>query len=325
MARQAPPTAEDKHARLPLWSASDTARLARLPADCWIAWQVSDASWERVAHRRAARRAADPDRKLEASVLATLLGDHTRIASAAEGVVAGGLAASELRWFQALRCHHPAGWSPTTAVHGLAPVEAALARGRGAVLWFPSLAFASLAGKASLAQAGLRVFHLSQWFHGPSRSRLGVRIFNRLQQTAESRFLVRRVVMRDGPGRLAANREIVRLLRTNEVVSITAGAAGARSIEVPFFRGTIRVAAGAVWFAKRANSPVFACFTTRCRGAAKFVTRIEPLHDPAEAPARSADAVVADLARRLERYAISTPEQVFWRQDFIAKISRDDV
>jgi lauroyl/myristoyl acyltransferase len=100
------------------------------------------------------------------------------------------------------------------------------------------------------------------------------------------------------------------------VVSITVAAEGTRQARAPLLDGFLRVASGAPHLAARTGAALLPVVTLRT-GAGRFLTRIEaPLPPP---PGGSPDdplgRAVAELARRLEPYALAHPDQITWALD----------
>jgi len=64
-------------------------------------------------------------------------------------------------------------WQPQVSIRAVSHVEAALAAGRGAILWISRFAFADTIGKFGLHKAGYPLVHLSRSVHGSSVTRFG--------------------------------------------------------------------------------------------------------------------------------------------------------
>ena len=115
-------------------------------------------------------------------------------------------------------------------VDGLEHLQAALATGRGAVLWVMPLVFAPLVTKRSLAEAGIAVHHTSRLSHGFSPTWLGQTLLNPIRTRIERRYLAERIVLPLEGMSAAASRHVLGLLRANRVVSLTLGVMARRSL-----------------------------------------------------------------------------------------------
>ena len=310
----------DEAARFPLWNRHDTFVLLRLPVAVAIAWLTDEPAWDRVAARIARRRSAvRPDYAGLAEAVRSMMGarldEHT-----IRGVVAEAIANYRLRQLQILRCWRPGGWHPRTRIVGRHHLEQARADGRGAILWVVPFVFASLVSKASLAQDGFALHHLSRWFHGNSRSRLGVALLNRIQQRAEEKFLAGRVVIEPDQSPVAATRRLAALLRANQIVSITVGPEGAARLGSDLLEGRIEVANGAVKLARQSGAPLLPTFTLR-EPDGSFTTTIEAPVPPAALAGVGTDAV-AVLAAGIERHVLRAPGQLMWLDPILQRPQR---
>src|SRR5688572_27730248 len=90
---------------------------------------------------------------------------------------------------QVLASLPPRRWRPTIAIEGREHVDAALAAGKGVILWVNEFVGSDLVAKAAVQQAGYPVSHLTRPEHGYSKSRLGMRYLNPIRRRAEDRFL----------------------------------------------------------------------------------------------------------------------------------------
>jgi lauroyl/myristoyl acyltransferase len=219
-------------------------------------------------------------------------------------------------WY--LRSYRPGGWRAELRLEGREHLDAALAAGRGAILWVAPTVGQWLATKRTMAEAGYAVHHLSHPSHGFStRSKLGRRWLNRIRTGVEDRYLAERVLLGADGGAQAALRRLDALLRGNAVVSITVGAAGTRPIRVPLLRGWLSVASGAPHLAARTGAALLPVFTWR-EGRARFNTRIEaplpvvPAREAGRSDAAALRGTVVELSRRLASYALAHADQVVW-------------
>jgi hypothetical protein len=214
---------------------------------------------------------------------------------------------------QILRSHHPLGWNPTLTLEGSEYLNDALATGNGAVLWVAHFCFNALAAKKALSDAGFGVWHLSRPEHGFSKSRFGIRVLNPIRVRAELRHLAGRIIIdRSDPGK--AKCEAERLLRDNEIVSITAGAwEGRRVATTKLLGGTIELATGAPALAERCNSALLPVFTVRdCDIGSIRVIIDRPIPIPSQQDTAARLALMTqEFGNRLEPHLLAHPDQ--WR------------
>jgi lauroyl/myristoyl acyltransferase len=146
---------------------------------------------------------------------------------------------------------------------GLEHLDAALAQGRGAVLWVSDFTGGGEAVKVALARAGYRMSHLSRPEHGFSKTRFAIRFLNPIRIRFERAYLRERVVYDRMRPKEALSRLMARLAE-NGVVSITASAHEGRLLaEGPFFAGRLRLAAGAPKLARRAGAALIPVHAVR--------------------------------------------------------------
>jgi lauroyl/myristoyl acyltransferase len=312
MHENAPGRAGEAGVGAPFASGKDLQILAKLPLSAAVAWCVPERWWDGLAER-AARLETGTLRRTAARMAAVVGAD--RLPAPAGALARRQLALVRLDQLCYLRSYRPGGWRPELRLEGREHLDAALAAGRGAVLWVVPTVGQWLPTKRTMAEAGYAVHHLSHPSHGFStRSALGRRWLNPIRTGVEDRYLAERVLLGADGGAQAALRRLGTLLRRNAVVSITVGAAGARPIRVPLLRGSLTVASGAPHLAARTGAALLPVLTVR-EGRGRFLTRIEaPLPMPATGPidAASLRGTVAELARRLEPCALAHADQIVW-------------
>lgn len=126
---------------------------------------------------------------------------------------------------------------------GLERLDAALAEGRGAILWISDFVGAGDAVKVALAR--YRVSHLSRPEHGFSKTRFAIRFLNPIRIRFERAYLKERLVYDRGSPKRALGR-LMACLAENGVVSITASAHEGRQLaEGRLLNGRLRLATGA--------------------------------------------------------------------------------
>jgi lauroyl/myristoyl acyltransferase len=288
----------------------DVFLIAYIPALTALAWGFPERAWPAIARvwARAALRLRPARTAKQRARLLEILGERA-LGADSQRLLTDLVALRHVERMQVLRWYRPGGWHPRIEVIGAEHVQAALAAGRGALLWQQPFAHSGLAGKMALAQAGIRAVHLSRFDHGISTSRLGSRLLNPPWKRAESHYLAARLEMSPGHS-AAALREVARLLRANRVVSITVGVQSQHTRRLPFLSSEIELAEGPAalaWRARAAFLPVFTVATA----PGGFRCTIEP---PIEAPAglereAAVGRMLGEFVRRLEPWALRFPEQ----------------
>jgi lauroyl/myristoyl acyltransferase len=220
-------------------------------------------------------------------------------------------AANELKT-QSLKTWRPGGWHPQIVLDGEEHLTAALARGKGAVLWIAPFVFYSGSTKIALHAKGYAVSHLSSPLHGFSGTRYGIAFLNRILCVPEDRLIKERVVFdRNAPS--TAMRRLMRALKAGEIVSIAAASTeGLETIEAPFFGGVIPVAVGAPRLAGLTGAPLLPVFAVREPDGTFRITIEAPIAlDPKQSSDRRCVAAAIEYFRRLETWVRRYPEQ--WR------------
>ncbi len=217
---------------------------------------------------------------------------------------------------QILRDWRPGGWQPEIELAGRAHVDAAVAAGRGVVLWSAPFSYADLVVKMALHRAGFALHHLSAFSRGFSPNscyawtptRFGMKVLSPLRTRVEDRYLAERIAVAPDGG-LGYVRRIEQCLRAGGIVSMRAGDAGHRVVEVPFLAGQIRLATGAASLAVATDAVLLPVVCVRT-GPGRFRVAIEPpLAVPAGVrPQQAVAEIVGDFAARLERWVLRHPE-----------------
>ena len=298
-----------------LLSVKDLCVLAKLPPAALAAWCLPERCWFGLCRHVAGLQPDGLDQ--QAQRLAAMLGSLGQAGTARE-VARCHQAFIRLDQLCFLRSHRPGGWSPVLRLEGGQHLEAALEKGHGAILWVMPTVLQWLVTKRALFEAGYPVHHLSSPYHGFSTtSWLGAQLINPIRTRIEDRYLAERVMLgRDGSAQ-SALRRLTTVLRGNGIASIAVAASGARVIAAPFLGGSLLAARGAPHLATRTGAALLPVVTLG--GDSGFVTRIEaPLAcaGPDSPEARQVGAV-AELARRLEPYARTHPDQIAWQLDCI--------
>jgi lauroyl/myristoyl acyltransferase len=290
----APRRAEPRSGRL--WCAGDLAVLAKLPPAALVAWLLPPRRWDGIA-----AVASGTGSQQRAGGDATARSDEAALR--ANRLVAQ---------LQYLRSYRSEGWAEELRVEGQEHLRAALAAGKGAILWVMPFVFAPLVAKRSLAAAGVGIHHVSRVGHGFSPTLLGRRVLNPIWTRVERRYLAERIVLPLEGVTPAATRHLVDLLHGNRVISITLGGNGAQIAHVPGFGRTLRVATGAPNLALRHGAALLPVSSVRT-APGRFLTTIEaPLRTEATSGSRqvAVGALVEGMIARVEATARSWPGQV---------------
>lgn len=303
--------------RPPLFSRTDVFEVMTIAVLAPIAWLAPERAWLPLGHvlSLAIAYAWPAVTRARVATLARALGaQRVECTTAALRVaIIDGYMEERL---QILRAHRPGGWRPRLRFLGGEHLDAALARGRGAVLWTPPVSYADLVTKMAFHEAGVAVSHVSAFSRGFSPNsclvwnptRFGTRVLSPLRTRIEDRYLRERIALpRDGS--LAYARRVERRLRENGVVSIRAGEVGHRALDLPFLEGRIRLATGAPSLALAAGAALLPVFTTRTRPGTFDVVIEPPLESTAAASRHdTVDDLTLRYARLLERHVLRHPE-----------------
>jgi lauroyl/myristoyl acyltransferase len=205
------------------------------------------------------------------------------------------------------------GWKAPVRLVGQAHVDAALKEGKGIVLWVAHFSFNSLAAKMAFARGGHKAWHISRPEHGFSKSAFGIRFLNPLRIGAELPYLAGRIVV-DRAQPAKATTAARRLLRGNEIISITAGAwEGSRLASVDILGAELDLSVGAPGLAVLTGATLLPVFTVRRHGT----TAIDVVVDAPIIVALGGDreaallAAAQEFATRMAPYVTDYPLQ--WR------------
>ena len=252
-----------KSAPRPAWKRSDITTAASLVLWLLPSWILPEALWAPIwrAKMRLSALTGARETKRTAKTVHAALGD--RDGPQCETTMRHLKAAVSEMQMQDLRGWRPGGWRPRMVLEGEDHLRAALAGGKGAILWLAPFVFNSGPTKIILHQKGYRVSHLSSPKHGVSETQVGVKYLNRIRCIPEDRFLVDRIVF-DSDAPTTAMRRMVRALKAGEVVSIVASSTeGYEMVKGPIFGGRLPVAVGAPRLAAMTGAPLLPCFTLR--------------------------------------------------------------
>lgn len=284
--------------------------LVGLPFLTAIAWLLPEPRWPAAAQALSplAVSGLTPDREGSARAIERTLGRRLPAASA-RGILRGMAGEGILSLLQVLRSHRGDRWAPAVGLAGFERVEKARQAGRGVILWVAHGFHGHLGAKVAFGRAGLAVTHLSSPTHGLSSSRFGIRYLNRLQTTVEDRYIAERVLL-PMQGQNAALNVLVRRLRANRVVSITAQRGTGRTVDAPFLEGMLPLAPGGPALAHMTGAALLPVFAFRSAEGVIEVTVEAPIAMRADAPRDAAVAqAVGAYAAILEPYVLRHPDQ----------------
>jgi lauroyl/myristoyl acyltransferase len=222
------------------------------------------------------------------------------------GTVVAGFVEENL---QLLKSYRPDGWKPDIRLSGDEHIAAALANGRGVVLWVGNFTYYSLTAKIALHRAGFAVSHFSDPAHGFSRTRFGMRFLNPIRTRIEERYLKERVVA-DHAIPVRALKQLRQRLTANGIVSIAARGRALRPEHVPFLKGSFALGSGALDLAASTGAALLPVFTIYEENGSFSVIVEPPLEIPKGKPRKETqDDVLRQYAARLEPYVLKHPRQ----------------
>ncbi|PTE07811.1 hypothetical protein [Mesorhizobium helmanticense] len=198
--------------------------------------------------------------------------DFSRYAAATQAVLGKGIDAKKLfrallaanhrrRLLLAVHVVRPR-WSPTIRLEGLEGLQAALKRGRGAIIWCDQFTAQTIIGKRALHEAGVETHQVSVDFHGISDTTFGLRFLNPPMVAVENRFLKSRVVFERSDAYQVTIR-MQKILKDNGVVLMTNNIhAGSTFAEAGMGEsGWTHLASAPANFAARGGTALFAMST----------------------------------------------------------------
>lgn len=181
-------------------------------------------------------------------------------------------------------------------------LDAALAQGRGVILWAAEFIPAMLAGKRGLFEAGVPAYQVSSHYHGFRNTWFGNTFLNKPLVRAENRYLAGRLAFAsDEAGMLI--RRMMRLLRAGSAVILTNNNYAGRSfVQLPFgASGFISMPTTPIALALMGKVPLLYMSTVEREPLAHYAIRFstELAGDETAAGASSDDfAAVARIALR---------------------------
>ena len=210
-----------------------------------------------------------------------------------------------LEIIELLREHAPGGWRVPISLSGKEHIDAALAAGKGAILWFCPFMHGDLVFKRGLYEAGYALHHLSALTHGFSDTRFGLHVINPVKTAVEMRYLEERLVL-DGKDSRPTLKALRDRLNANCLVSITAVHTGKRVAHAEMFGGKLRLATGAPHQAIRTGAALLPLFVVPHDGGYQLCVEAPLLADADKDRVTEEDYVLA-YAVVLERYVRRCP------------------
>ena len=202
-----------------------------------------------------------------------------------------------------------------TRLRGGAHIEAALAAGRGAVLWNCPTGAGSRPGLRALARAGLPIAQLMGNGHPFSPSRFAMKFLNPLVNRMDDRYVGTTVTVREDNA-VEAMHALGEHLRANGVIRISANGAFGNALDIPFFGGTLHLSLGAPMLALLHGAPLIPIFCIPDGTGGHELVAEAPLTDGSEeASLDHARALAGRYAAILESYLERYPH--IWRCWFI--------
>lgn len=179
--------------------------------------------------------------------------------------------------------------NPRIDVLGAESLRAALARGRGAIVWTSQFAYQTLAGKRALWEQGFRPIQISDPYHGTSSTRFGNVTHNPLLRQAEERYLKQRIVFERDSG-ATVTRKIVSLLDQGELILLTNNVhAGSMFVEMPIGeQGHVSMPTAPLSIVARRATPFFTMATLETKPFERLEAVIQPVDDQGGAEVRAA-------------------------------------
>ena len=205
-----------------LISISDIGVVIGLPILTTISWLVPASCWPGVCRFISGLAMAfQPDRWGErAKIIENWAhGAESDEKPSARALARAAMAVEIERSLLMLRLHRPfKRWCDVTLV-GAEHIDAALAKGKGAIIWDSHFALATTGTKIALSRSGYGLHHLSNIYHGYSSTSFGIRALNPIWVAAEMKAIAERVVVAYVNPRPALDALRARL-EENSIVSI---------------------------------------------------------------------------------------------------------
>ncbi len=209
---------------------------------------------------------------------------------------------------------HPRAWAPEIEVEGRAFVDAALAEGRGAILWRIDMTDTTVLQRAAW-QSGWPLVQLSSQIHGVTDSRLGIRVAAPLYARPENAYLAERVrIPADWSVGYLPN--LLRAVRANQVVAILGEVVARQNVTVAILEGARPIPTGGAAIAHRTGAALIPAATFR-EGPLRYRVQLgPPIEVDQSLPRREAtELAVLEFGRRMEAAIAEHPSDWtgWWR------------
>lgn len=223
----------------------------------------------------------------------------------AEALFLGLLAASHRRRLTLAAHLCRTRWSPLIRLEGAQGLQAALQRGRGAILWCDQFTAQTIIGKRALHEAGVDAHQVSMNFHGISDTIFGLRFLNPMLVEVENRFLESRIVF-DRSDAYQVTARVQKLLKNNGIVLMTNTIqAGSTFAETAMGEsGWTHLASAPANFAARAGTALFSMSTFETIPFREYRAVISPELTPAARPASETPTMDAKNMALLAEYIL---------------------
>lgn len=222
----------------------------------------------------------------------------------------------------ALRDHLPQKNPPLARLIGRAHIDAALAAGRGAVLWNMPSAPGGRAGLRCLADARFPIAQLRSYAHPYSASRFGMKFLNPISNIIDNRYVKETAVLHDGNA-IETMQQLGESLGQNMLVRLSANGSSGNPHEIPFLGGTLRLALGAPTLALLHGAPLIPTFCIPDGDGGFDLVAEAPLTEISSQPiGKRAEALAHDYAEMLACYVKRHPQ--LWRCWYMANTWRPD-
>lgn len=294
----------------PFFEVRDLPYFFLLPVLAVVSWLLPQRLWPGAAATMVSVLFLGPKflgRSLRDRIAATI---NDRLPGVEPAVIARDYVSNKLLMqLQYFRSYRPGGWTVRCELEGREHLDAALAEGRGAILWVSPGSSSDLVVKRCFHEAGIGVGHLSALTHGYSASRAGVVTINAVNRHIENRYLDERIIMDWVKSKQELRAALNNRLSKNLVLSITAVKnKGGTSLSVPVFESDVPIGAGALALGHRCGTKVLPVFTiSEPSGAYRVVIEPALAIDTTASREEAVRGAIEDFSSRLDRFLSRHP------------------
>lgn len=192
---------------------------------------------------------------------------------------------------------------PVMDVQGVEPLQAALSKGKGAILWVNRFNHYAVFSKKALFEEGILGFGVSNSAHGYTHSRLAEHTINKIHVAAENQYLAKRLVFADGEETKLQKMAVTALKAGHPVIYTNSDSRGNRYVKLPLgSSGTIQMATGPISMALRMGIPLFSVSVFEVEPFTRYTAEIKLLTDEnPQAPKRSKSRVDYEAMAKVAR------------------------